>query len=111
MFYTRLKKLCDERGLAISNVVLQAGGKLGSLDGWRKGSVPRSDIVVAIANYLDVSADYLLGLPERSSETDPDIIRITELLHDCSKSDLTEILSYVEFKAQKNLEAKKDASA
>jgi transcriptional regulator with XRE-family HTH domain len=111
MFYTRLKQLCDERGLAITSVVLKAGGKLGTMNGWRNGSSPRADIVVAIANYLDVSADYLLGLPERSSETDPDIIHITELLHDCSKSDLSEILSYVEFKAQKNLEAKKDASA
>ena len=73
-------------------------------------SMPKADTLAILADYLECSVDFLLGR-DIEAETDPDIIRIMELLHDCSKSDLSEILSYVEFKAQKNLEAKKDASA
>lgn len=60
MFYDNLKSLCDSRGLRISTVVTDCGGALGSISGWKKGVMPNSNIVVALAMRLNVSTDYLL---------------------------------------------------
>lgn len=60
MFYDNLKSLCDSRGLKISTVVTDCGGALGSISGWKKGVMPNSNIVVALAMRLNVSTDYLL---------------------------------------------------
>lgn len=60
MFYDNLKSLCDSRGLKISKVVLECGGALGSISGWKNGVMPNSSIVVALSLRLNVSTDYLL---------------------------------------------------
>ena len=60
MFYDNLKSLCDSRGLKILTVVTECGGALGSISGWKKGVMPNSNIVVALAMRLNVSTDYLL---------------------------------------------------
>ena len=64
MFYERLKAICDMKGTTITAVVKAVSGSTGSVDGWKKGRAPSSDIVVRMAKYLDVSSDYLLGLSE-----------------------------------------------
>ena len=44
----------------IATVVKECGGAVGSIDGWKKGATPRSDIVVKMALRLNVTTDYLL---------------------------------------------------
>lgn len=60
MFYDNLKKVCQQQGTTISKAVVECGGKTGSIDGWKKGSIPNSKIVMALSSYLNVSTDYLL---------------------------------------------------
>lgn len=60
MFYDNLKAECDRQGIKITPLVLECGGKAGSIGGWKKGSNPNSDIVMKIAVRLNVSTDYLL---------------------------------------------------
>lgn len=67
MFYDNLKSICDKRNIAISKVVLESGGKVGSINGWKKGSYPSSKIVEQISLRLNVSADYLLFGKEKNS--------------------------------------------
>lgn len=67
MFYDNLKSLCDSRGLKISTVVTDCGGALGSISGWKKGVMPNSNIVIALAIRLNVSTDYLLLGKEHSN--------------------------------------------
>lgn len=64
MFYERLKRVCELQGTTITSVVRAVGGSIGSVDGWKKGRVPVSDIVVRLATHLDTSTDYLLGKTE-----------------------------------------------
>lgn len=62
MFYERLKKLCDERGLALTNVVVnELHMSRGNLSRWKNGNVPKGDTLSALAEYFGVSTDYLLG--------------------------------------------------
>lgn len=70
MFYDNLKAICDKHNIAISKVVLESGGKVGSINGWKKGAYPSSKIVEQISLRLNVSADYLLFGKEKSSPTD-----------------------------------------
>lgn len=61
-FYNNLCKACKMRNTPISTAVLESGEKLGSLSGWKKGAVPNSKAVVALALRLGVTADFLLGI-------------------------------------------------
>lgn len=65
MFYERLKKLCDERGLALTNVVVnELHMSRGNLSRWKNGNVPKGDTLSTLAEYFEVSTDYLLGTDE-----------------------------------------------
>lgn len=62
MFAKRLKELRDENGISqaklaeLTNITQQAIGK------WETGkSTPDPEMIVKLANLLDVSTDYLLG--------------------------------------------------
>ena len=60
MFYEQLNKACKENGTSITAVLKKIG--VGTANGtyWKNGSVPSSDIVVQLAEFLNVSTDYLL---------------------------------------------------
>ncbi|MCM1316529.1 MAG: helix-turn-helix domain-containing protein [Alistipes senegalensis] len=60
MFYDNLKAICEKQNLKITNIVIECGGAPGSINGWKKGSMPNSSIVIALAMRLNVSTDYLL---------------------------------------------------
>lgn len=60
MFYDNLLAVCQEKGLKITPVVQECGGKSGSISGWKKGAWPSSDLVVRLATHLNVSTDRLL---------------------------------------------------
>lgn len=68
-FYNKVDLLCRERGISISRIGeiipgLNVTG--GSVSGWKKGAVPRNDKVRAIADYFDVTVDYLMGTEEEA---------------------------------------------
>lgn len=62
VFYARLCELCKEKHIA-PTAFLETELKMskGNLSKWQNGKAPRSDTVQKIADYFDVSTDYLLG--------------------------------------------------
>lgn len=60
MFIAQLEKLCKENGTTVSTIAKELGFSMGSVSQWRKGSCPRSDVVVRFADYFSVTTDYLL---------------------------------------------------
>lgn len=76
--YERVRRLCNEQGINISDL----GRHLPDIDiakstisHWKKGATPRAGVVKSIADFFDVSTEYILngngGSPvnaERSSE-------------------------------------------
>lgn len=69
MFYERLKAICDLRKTTITAVVRAVSGSTGSVDGWKKGRAPSSDIVVRMAKHLGITTDFLLGLSDNPVPT------------------------------------------
>lgn len=61
MFYSRVNDLCTEHGVKITNVISEIGMGSGNLSKWKSGVVPKADTLSKLADYFNVSTDYLLG--------------------------------------------------
>lgn len=67
--------MCQENNKKITPVVLELGLSAGSIARWKKGTVPDGNTICKIADYFNVSADYLLektDIKKAPSEMDGD---------------------------------------
>lgn len=56
------KRLCDNKGVVPNNVAKELGIPSGTITGWKKGICkPKVEKLKNIADYFNVSIDYLLG--------------------------------------------------
>lgn len=77
MFYDRLLALCQENNEKITPVIKKLGLSAGSIARWRNGTVPDGNTICKIAEYFNVSSDYLLektDIKKSPSEVDEDKI-------------------------------------
>lgn len=64
-FGTRLKELRTEKGISQQKLALEILHSQQVVSNWESGAVePTASAIVAVADYFDVSADYLLGRKE-----------------------------------------------
>lgn len=70
MFYDVVKELCDKRGISISKLALDLKISKSNVTNWKNGCVPKSDKVSLIADYFNVSTDFLLGAEQKNKPTD-----------------------------------------
>lgn len=82
-----LFKIMKEKGITQKQLAANIGTSQGNIADWKSGkSAPSIDKLPLIANYLDVSVDYLLGRPERSEPAAPELApeyqEIVELYQD-----------------------------
>ena len=62
LFYDIFCSLCQAHGLKPGGAAAKIGFSRGNINAWKNnGSSPRHDLLVRIADYFDVSTDYLLG--------------------------------------------------
>lgn len=65
MFYDRFKQLCDKRGISCNRAAIEMGLSNATPSQWKKkGLTPKADTLAIIANYFNVSVDYLLEEPK-----------------------------------------------
>ena len=71
MFGKRLRKLRKEKGYTQQDVADYLGVNRATIAGYEtKGIQPGHDTLVKLANYFDVSVDYLLGNTDEKSNAD-----------------------------------------
>lgn len=58
--FDRIKELADKQGISVSKVAIDLGFSENLFYQWKKSS-PKSDRLQKVADYFDVSVDYLLG--------------------------------------------------
>ena len=75
ILYSRIKELCEKKGITITKLESDLGFGNTSIKKWKQITSPSVDKVIKIASYFDVSVDYLLGRSEFSSS-------ISEILGD-----------------------------
>lgn len=78
MFYQRLHELCKEKGTSVTNMLNSLGISTGCTGNWKKGNLPKGDVLIKIADYLNTSIDYML-IGEFRSDLDSDEKRLVEL--------------------------------
>lgn len=60
-FWNRIDSILDRRGTRLIDMANETGISYPTLKNWRYlKSVPKVDVVIQIADYLDVSLDYIL---------------------------------------------------
>jgi len=78
MFYDRFYSLAKKEKTSVSAVGKELGISSGSITAWKKGTEPSAAMVSKIANYFNVTTDYLLGLSDTPNPQElvvPDILK------------------------------------
>lgn len=110
MFYERFSKLCKENNIRKTVLLTKLGLCDTNVTNWKNGADPSGNIIKKIANYFNVSIDYLLGneyLPNASNDTCHDEIECA-LLHEIKGIDeetKKAILIYARYKKQPGLQS------
>lgn len=61
MFWNTFVQLCNERGISPNRVCAELNFSKNAATKWKQGAMPRDTTLRKIADYLGVSADYLMG--------------------------------------------------
>mgnify|MGYP002543170503 FL=1 len=98
MFIEILKKLMHDKGISNNKLLTDLGLNKSSILNWEKrGTIPSGETLEMIADYFDVSVDYLLGKtpsPERE-DIPEDEKRLRELLSQMSEEQLKTALKII----------------
>ena len=104
MFWKTFVELCNQNNTKPNPVAKELGISSGSVTFWKNGKVPHHSTLIKIADYFNVTVDYLLTgeqkekapqeIPEGLSELDAEIIKIYSTLPEEKKQ---QALSYLEF--------------
>ena len=66
--YEFIEDILNKRGISDRQMLTDAGLKRGVLDNMKKGSMPAADKIAAIAKYLGLSVDFLLGVEQNTDD-------------------------------------------
>lgn len=69
----RIKAACDQKRITVNKMLKESGAGERTYHNILAGSSPSSDKLSKIADYLDVSVDYLLGRDEKKTIPDTDL--------------------------------------
>lgn len=76
MFIDIFMQLCSERGVSANKACIEIGLARTAVAKWKNGAVPQGQTLEKIADYFNVSTDYLLGKEKSTAVSDED----TEML-------------------------------
>ena len=74
--YDRIRRLCSGRGIDVSNLgeyLPNANVAKSTINGWKNGAVPRAALVKAMADYFEVSPEYILS--GKGATTEPEGVK------------------------------------
>jgi transcriptional regulator with XRE-family HTH domain len=77
-FWEVYDKLCKERNVASATVLTEIGISTSRTTNWKKGVIPNGETLCKLADYFDVSIDYLLGRSKIKKPIDIDELGLTE---------------------------------
>lgn len=95
--YGRIKELAERQKLSIRSLEEKLGYGNGTIRRWEK-QVPGVDKVQKVADYFNVSVDYLLGR-EDTAEVNDDHVKVVaaHIDDDATEEEINEILNFIDF--------------
>jgi Predicted transcriptional regulators len=91
----KIRVLANGKNMSLPDLEVSLGLGNGTISRWKTSS-PNSDKLVRIADYFDVSTDYLLGRSKHNSEADPDIIRIENVMKNMTAEEKKKMMRILE---------------
>ena len=67
MFFNRFKALCDQKNVSVYRACTDIGLNRAAVAKWKNGGKPNGTTAAKLAEYFDVTTDYLLGRSEESA--------------------------------------------
>lgn len=114
MFYDIFCALCAERNLTPGGAAAKIGFNRASVTVWKnKGTAPKQELLMKIADFFQVSTDYLLGLETEKTPSKEGGRGLSDaelkfaLWGDCadiSDEDLADVRRYAEFVRERKQE-------
>lgn len=106
MLNQRLKSLRQEKKITqeqLAEIIGVERSSIGKYESPNKPVVPSSDIIIKLAEYFNVSVDYLLGREEKPSEINSDSLsqKIIETFNSLDDEKQKIALEYLEFLASR----------
>lgn len=104
MFWDRFYSLCLDQKTKPNPVAKELNISSGAVTQWKQGVIPKGDILIKIAQYFNVSTDYLLGLTNQKQSSgcessEPVSGEIHALLEKCkqlSHDDLQMVVDFID---------------
>ena len=104
-FIDNLYKICNEKGTSPTRVCIEIGVSTNKVSAWKKGSMPKADLLLKIAQHLEVhvmdffdDSDFLIGdlpVPKVEFALDEDETEIIKLFRRLSRKDKHEFMARV----------------
>jgi len=61
VFFNRFKQLCDQKNISVYRACTDIGLNRSAVAKWKNGGKPNGSTAAKLAEYFDVTTDYLLG--------------------------------------------------
>ena len=71
MFFNRFKELCDRKNISVYRACTDIGLNRAAVAKWKNGGKPNGNTAAKLAEYFEVTTDYLLGLSEDKTPAEP----------------------------------------
>lgn len=91
----RIKAVAKSRGTTIKQMLEEIGLAKGTLDNF-KTSMPKADNLAKIADYLDVSLDYLMDRQKIIAPIEINRDDLAEVLRELDVDELNQVLEYAQ---------------
>ena len=96
MFYDRLDTVCKSRGTTVTGLAKSLGLSTSRQATWKKSGAPKGEELSRIADFLDVSAEYLLEKTDNPQnpkvDVDPETAEAMELFKNLSREQRENVL-------------------
>lgn len=105
--YELIKELCASKGISPTKLCTEITGSKGNLPTWQKGNINPTSLI-KIADFFNVSVDYLLGRTENSQTTkssenentnisdNPETIELIEMIRNLSLVERSKVILFID---------------
>ena len=100
VFYERVKALCEDNKMTVSDLLTQLGMSASNNTRWSKGTIPDGNTLVKIAMRLNVTTDYLLGLKWVEEQKDKEKADLPQSALDSQIRELVHLFSECDARGQ-----------
>lgn len=98
MFYEKLQQICRKKGTTPTALLKKLGISTSKVTAWKKGSVPKADLLKTIADALETPVSYFYGESQQGNENiSPAKQQLIDQLSGMTEEELQKVNEIVDF--------------